>query len=164
MTETYKTYTVYPSDRAPVYGNNDYTTNYWGLGFFVMIGALFVICWVGYKIVEWWEGLGMPYGTSKPLINDNYYDYNTKDNDTTKLVKPKAHKWVNNIYKPKPVIPPRMFVAGRMNGVDYQYEGTEETKYLMQHERNRYYTQKGVSINTQDDIEAKWKKDPYNGA
>jgi len=173
LTETHKVYTSYPSKpsvQQPYFIREPGQANYWGLWFFLLLLGLVVALWFGYKVLNWWENLCMPYSTTNIKKRTPYHNYNNTNTttinckDTKALAKPHVNQWVqNNVFKAKPIVPPRVFVAGRMNGVEFQHEGKSETKYLMEHERNRYYTQKGISITKQDDIEAKWKKDPYNG-
>jgi hypothetical protein len=166
LTETHKVYTSYPttpSHQQPYFPQQyDQPAGHWGLWFIIVIGGLIITLWAGYRVMEWWESLSMPYDNGKGKYQ-TYPRAQTTDNTNTTIIKPAVKKWTNNFYKPKPVVPPRVFVAGRMNGIDYQSEGTPETKHLDQYDRNRYYRQKGVSINNQDDIEAKWEKDGYNG-
>ncbi len=169
MTETYKVYTSYPSEpshQQPHFERGHQQNPMWGFWFMVLIGGLFVVLWAAYRVMDWWDNMGLGY--TPPNKANKYHNY-PKDtgivqgaNNTT-LAKPAAKKWAGNLYKPKPIVPPKVFVAGRMNGVDYQEEGEPEAKYLMEYERNRYFAQNDVSIPKQRKIEAKWEKDAFNG-
>ena len=161
MAETHKVYTSQPY--RPEW-RHDYDPPPLGgvAWFFFIIVVLVVVFFIFQRVIQWWESFGIPY--SAPYKADKYYDYNTNTTKKTNmLATPKVNKWVDKVYKPKPVVPPRMFFTGRLDGQPVEWEGEPETKYLLVHERNRYYAQKGVSIAEQDDIEAKWKNDLYIG-
>ena len=167
MSDTYKVYTSQPVRReiTPYY---DYEPPHASAFFWLllMLGGIAIVWWLFYRVMNWWDDLTLGVSRSNSS-NKLYYNYGNTgqgvDNTTTIIDKPKRKTWVNSVYKPQPVVPPRMFFAGRIDGKQVEFEGPGEAKYLNWNLRNRYFTQKGVSIAEQDKIEAKWKNDAYNG-
>jgi len=167
VADSYKIIQVPPSRKEyyhPDYGPPGWGAFFWLMGFIAIVVVLFKIF---RKLLYWWDDLCAPV---HHLKSDSYYDYNAKKpadntNNTTITTKPKHHakRFINHVYNPAPIVPPRMFFAGRLEGQPVEFEGPDEAKYLNWTQRNRYFSQKGVSIAEQNKIEAKWENDPYNG-
>jgi len=154
VSEPLKTYTVHDPHQDYQTGYNYHHRPIEPGGWILMIITVFIIGWViFYKLMNWWDNLGMPYAYNRGP-NDKYYDYNNSNTsiltgvndqyDNEQKAKPQAKKWVNHLYKPKPVVPPRMFVAGRMNGKPFQMEGEPELNGLTWAEKNRYCEQNHI--------------------